>query len=54
MRATFLMLGATTLALAPGYASSQTAPGNGQYNGNGYWHQTHHHKIGEDDGFDAR
>jgi hypothetical protein len=39
MKATILLLGATTLALAPSFASAQTSPpGNGQYNGNGYWH----------------
>jgi hypothetical protein len=32
------MLGAITLAFAPAFASAQTAPGNGQYNGSGYWH----------------
>ena len=39
MKATILLLGAATLALAPAFASAQTAPGNGQYNGAGYWHQ---------------
>jgi hypothetical protein len=38
MRATILVLGATALAFAPAFASAQTAPGNGQYNGTGYWH----------------
>ena|SRR5947209_8351132 len=38
MKTTILLLGATTLALAPAFASAQTAPGNGQFNGNGYWH----------------
>jgi hypothetical protein len=39
MRATILMLGATALTLTPTFASAQTSPpGNGQYNGNGYWH----------------
>lgn len=38
MRATILMLGATALAIAPAFASAQTAPGNGQNNGTGYWH----------------
>ncbi|MEO8454903.1 MAG: hypothetical protein ABI454_07075 [Sphingomicrobium sp.] len=38
MKATILLLGAITLALAPAFASAQTAPGNGQNNGQGYWH----------------
>lgn len=39
MRAMILMLGATALALTPTFVSAQTSPpGNGQYNGNGYWH----------------
>jgi hypothetical protein len=38
MKATILMLGATALALTPAFASAQTAPGNGQNNGTGYWH----------------
>jgi len=37
MKATILMLGVTALAFAPSFASAQTAPGNGQYNGTGYW-----------------
>src|SRR5207244_1257967 len=39
MKATILIFGASALALSPSFASAQTAPGNGQYNGNGYWHQ---------------
>ena len=38
MKATIVLVGATTLALAPAFASAQTAPGNGQFNGTGYWH----------------
>jgi len=38
MKATILLLGATAFAIAPSFASAQTAPGNGQNNGNGYWH----------------
>jgi len=38
MKTTILLLGATALALAPAFVSAQTAPGNGQYNGNGYNH----------------
>jgi hypothetical protein len=38
MRATILALGATALMLAPAIVIAQTAPGNGQNNGKGYWH----------------
>ena len=39
MKATILLFGATALALTPSIASAQSSPpGNGQYNGNGYWH----------------
>jgi hypothetical protein len=38
MKATILMIGAAVLAFAPGLALAQTAPGNGQYHGSGYWH----------------
>jgi hypothetical protein len=38
MKATILLVGAAALALTPAIASAQTAPGNGQYNGSGYWH----------------
>ena len=38
MKATILWIGAASMALTPALVSAQTAPGNGQYNGNGYWH----------------
>jgi hypothetical protein len=40
MKATILLFGAVTLALTPSFASAQktSPPGNGQYNGSGYWH----------------
>ena len=39
MKATILLFGATALAITPSFASAQSAPpGNGQYNGSGYWH----------------
>jgi hypothetical protein len=39
MRAKVLLLGAAALAVAPAIASAQTAPpGQGQYNGQNYWH----------------
>jgi hypothetical protein len=31
-----IISGAATLAVAPGPVSAQSAPGNGQFNGNGY------------------
>jgi len=40
MKATILLLGAAAMALTPTIVSAQTAPGNGQYNGTGYWHST--------------
>ena len=40
MRAKILFLGATVLGLAPALADAQTAPGQGQFNGTGYWHST--------------
>jgi hypothetical protein len=47
MRATFLLLGATALTLAPAVASAQTAPGQGQYNGSGYWHTNSGAALGQ-------
>jgi hypothetical protein len=38
MKAIILFLGAAVTTLAPALASAQTAPGNGQTNGRGYWH----------------
>jgi hypothetical protein len=38
METRILLLAAAATALVPAYASAQTAPGNGQYNGQGYWH----------------
>jgi hypothetical protein len=40
MNAKILMIGAVALAVAPATVSAQTAPGNGQNNGTGYWHST--------------
>src|SRR5258708_36515303 len=36
MKAKILMVGSAALALTP--VSAQTPPGNGQFNGSGYWH----------------
>ena len=38
MKAVIPIMSAAALAFAPGLASAQTAPGNGQFNGNGYNH----------------
>ena len=38
MKVPTLIVGAAAMALVPGFASAQSAPGNGQYNGSGYWH----------------
>lgn len=38
MKTKLLLLAATGLAFAPSLASAQTAPGQGQYNGQGYNH----------------
>src|SRR5438132_4415102 len=38
MRATFRIVGAAAMAFAPAFSSAQTAPGQGQYSGSGYWH----------------
>lgn len=38
MKTRILLFGAAAMALVPAYASAQTAPGNGQFNGQGYWH----------------
>lgn len=38
MKTRILLLGVAAMAFVPAYASAQTAPGNGQFNGQGYWH----------------
>jgi hypothetical protein len=38
MKAKIMMAGAFALAISPGLASAQTAPGNGQFNGKGWVH----------------
>lgn len=47
MKATIFLLGATVLSLAPAIALAQTAPGNGQYNGNGYNHMNSGNAYGQ-------
>jgi hypothetical protein len=47
MKAKILMLGAIAVGFAPALASAQTAPGNGQYNGNGYWHTNSGNAYGQ-------
>ena len=38
MKTKLLFIGAAAVALVPAFASAQTAPGNGQNKGQGYWH----------------
>src|SRR3954453_15731884 len=38
MLRTLPVIAATAIMLSPGLALAQAAPGNGQYNGMGYWH----------------
>lgn len=49
MKATILMIGAVALAVAPSAAGAQLtpAPGNGQYNGNGYDHMNSGNATGQ-------
>jgi hypothetical protein len=41
------LLGAAALISAPSLVSAQTAPGNGQYNGQGYWHDNSGNAYGQ-------
>ncbi len=48
MKATILLLGAAALVVGPTAATAQSSPpGNGQYNGNGYWHLNSGNAIGQ-------
>ena len=47
MRAELLLFGAAAMVLAPGAASAQTAPGNGQFNGKNYWHMNSGNAFGQ-------
>ena len=47
MTAKFLLMAAAAVALGPAAATAQTAPGNGQYHGNGYWHQNSGNAYGQ-------
>src|SRR5882762_6837119 len=38
MRRSIALFAATAMSLSPATAFAQTAPGQGQSNGNGYWH----------------
>lgn len=40
MQTTVRVMFATAIMLSPVMASAQSAPGQGQYNGAGYWHST--------------
>jgi hypothetical protein len=48
MKTKILMIGAAALAFAPSVASAQSSPpGNGQYNGSGYWHLNSGNAFGQ-------
>ena len=49
MKARILIIGAAAMAFAPTIASAQTAPGNGQFNGNGYNHMNSGRAVGQPD-----
>jgi len=49
MKKMVLVVGAAALASVPSLASSQAAPGNGQYNGQGYWHMNGPDTTGQPD-----
>jgi len=47
MKAKILIIGAAALAIVPSVASSQVAPGQGQYNGWGYSHTNSGNATGQ-------
>lgn len=47
MRGHILLLGAAVITLAPAPALTQTAPGNGQFNGTGYNHMNSGNAVGQ-------
>jgi hypothetical protein len=47
MKRTIALVAATAMAFAPAAASGQTAPGNGQTNGTGYWHTNSGNAFGQ-------
>jgi len=49
MKPKLLLLGAAAMALTPALASAQTAPGNGQFNGQGYWNTNSGQALGQPD-----
>jgi hypothetical protein len=49
MRKVFRAFAATPLLLAPATAAAQTAPGQGQVNGSGYWHTNDGAAVGQPD-----
>jgi len=49
VKARILILGAAVMALAPTFASAQTAPGQGQFNGQGYNHMNGPSATGQPD-----
>jgi hypothetical protein len=49
MRRLSRQIAATALMLAPVTVAAQTAPGQGQYNGSGYWHTNDGAALGQPD-----
>ena len=50
MKATILLFGAAAMSFIPASALAQTSPpGNGQYNGQGYWHSVGPDTTGQPD-----
>ena len=48
MKAKVLLVGASALILSPPIASAQSSPpGNGQFNGSGYWHMNSGNAFGQ-------
>lgn len=47
MQRTLRMTIATAFMLSPALASAQTAPGQGQFNGQGYWHDVGPESTGQ-------
>jgi hypothetical protein len=47
MKRLIALIAATAMSFTPAVAFAQTAPGNGQYNGTGYWHSNSGNASGQ-------